>query len=514
MKPLAVGDTLHAFPGGLVLRHNKQVACELPLERPALSEEYLLQVVDRQGRRAKIIVEEGERVLGGQALTRASSDLETVTHAPTSGRIGPIVQSESLWRPGSRIDCLQLLADGRDDFIEAEPLSDWITLDRHRLIDLLRDRGLAGLGGAVFPSAAKLRGDWDGIHTLILNGAECEPWIACDEMLMRTRADDVVRGGIVLARAAGAGEVVLAIEDQMGAVGERLSEAIDDCPIDFPIKLVRVATIYPEGGERQLIQALTGEEVPFDGLPQDLGLLCHNVATAVAALDAVERGRALIERIVTVTGPGVRRPRNLIARIGTPVGELIEAAGGRSDDAGRLVLGGPMSGSALPSDRIPVHKGTNCLLALTAEQVRRDQPVMPCINCGECVRVCPARLLPQQLYKMIEGERHDAAAALNLFDCIECGCCAQVCPSHIPLVDWYRHGKAARQLEQLDQRRARLAQRRHDARQTRLEQERLEREARREKRRRRLAEGGQAKDEIKAAIERARRKKASDSDAG
>jgi electron transport complex protein RnfC len=301
--------------------------------------------------------------------------------------------------------------------------------------------------------------------------------------------------------------VVIAIEDQMGEVGQRLSSAVESCDIDFPLRLVRVNKIYPEGGERQLIQVLTGQEVPFDGLPQDLGLLCHNVATAVAALDAVETGLALTERVVTVTGPGIGQPQNLIARIGTPFSELIRAAGGLTADAGRLILGGPMSGTALSSDRIPVTKGSNCLLVLSEAQVRRDQATMPCINCGECVRVCPARLLPQQLFRMIEGERLESAADLNLFDCIECGCCAQVCPSHIPLVDWYRHGKAARRLQQLDQRRAALARRRHEAREARLEQQRIEREARREKRRQKLAAGADAQDEIRAAIERAKRRK-------
>lgn len=503
----SVGETLHAFPGGLILRHHKQVACQTPLRHLPLSRHYYLPITDRAGQTAELIVAEGQSVRRGQALTRARSDFDIVTHAPTSGRIGPIVSREGIWPPGSRIDCIELQADGLDTSVEAEPLTDWIDQDRDRLIDLLRDRGLAGLGGAVFPTAAKLRGDWGPIRTLILNGAECEPWIACDEMLMRARANDVVRGGIVLARAAGAGEMVIAIEDQMGEVGQRLSDAIEACPIDFPIRLVRVNKIYPEGGERQLIQVLTGQEVPFDGLPQDLGLLCHNVATAVAALEAVEAGRALTERIVTVTGPGIRQPQNLIARIGTPISELIEAAGGLTEDAGRLILGGPMSGTALPGDRMPVNKGSNCLLVLTGAQIERGQPVMPCINCGECVRVCPARLLPQQLFRMIEGERLEAAAGLNLFDCIECGCCAQVCPSHIPLVDWYRHGKAARRLEQLDQRRAALARRRHEAREARIEQEQIESEARREKRRQKLAEGSQAQDEIRAAIERAKNKK-------
>jgi len=510
MSTTPVGETLHAFPGGLELRHNKQVACQQPPRPLPLLETYYVPITDRQGRRLQVMVDQGQIVKRGQALTEARNDFDIVSHAPTSGRIGPIVGRDAVWPPGSQTDCLELQTDGLDESIEATPLSDWLHQDRDSLIDALRDHGLAGLGGAVFPSAAKLRGDWDSIHTLILNGAECEPWIACDEMLMRSRAGDVVRGGVVLARASGARDLVIAIEDQMGEVGQRLAQAIESCDIDFPMRLIRVNTIYPEGGERQLIQALTGQEVPFDGLPQDLGVLCHNVATAVAALEAVEGGRALTERVVTVTGPGISRPQNVIARLGTPLSELLAAAGGLKAKAGRLILGGPMSGTALPSDQMPVTKGTNCLLVLTEAEVQRSQPVMPCINCGECVRVCPASLLPQQLFKLIEGQRLEAAAKLNLYDCIECGCCAQVCPSHIPLVDWYRHGKAERRLEQLDQRRAALAKRRHEAREARLEQQRVEREARREQRRQKLAQAGQAKDEIKAAIERAKQKKRGD----
>ena len=510
MSSVPVGDVLHAFPGGLQLRHNKQIACQRPPRALPLAEHYFLPITDRQGQAVQVLVEEGQHVLRGQPLTAARNDFEIVTHAPTSGCIGPITTRTRAWPPNTTTDCLSLIADQQDQWIEATPLPNWIDEDRDALVDHLRDAGLAGLGGAVFPTAAKLRGDWAPIHTLILNGAECEPWIACDEMLMRTRASDIVEGGVVLAKGAGANNVVIAIEDQMGEVEQHLSDAIEHSQFGMPIRLCKVNKIYPEGGERQLIQVLTGQEVPFDGLPQDLGVLCHNVATAAAALTAVDQGRALTERIVTVTGPGIKDPQNVIARIGTPLSELIAAAGGLTNEADRLILGGPMSGTALSNDQIPVSKGTNCLLVLTSDQIQRTQPVMPCINCGECVRVCPASLLPQQLFKMIEGEQLQAAADLNLFDCIECGCCAQVCPSHIPLVDWYRHGKAERRLEQLDQRRAALAKRRHDAREARLEQQRIERETRRERRRQKLAEGAQAQDEIKAAIERAKNKKRGD----
>ncbi|AKS41665.1 electron transport complex subunit RsxC [Wenzhouxiangella marina] len=498
---------LHAFPGGLRLDHHKTAACESPPARAPLPERLYLPLVDRRGQPVEACVREGDRVARGEVLIQASSDFELTTHAPTSGRIGPVEFRPAVWPPGHELPCLSLIADGEDRAAEPRPLDDWQSLDRDRLVDQLRDAGLAGLGGAAFPTAAKLRGDWDSLDTLILNGAECEPWIACDEALMRSRAEAIVLGGQILARACGARELILAIEDPLRETESRLHRAMAGVEAGLPMRLVKVPSLYPEGGERQLIQVLTGREVPFDGLPQDLGVLVHNVATAAAAHDAVVLGLPLTERIVTVTGPGIASPCNLIARIGTPIAHLLETAGGLSDDCTRLILGGPMSGTALVSDRIPVTKGTNCLLALTEAELQPRRPVMPCINCGECVRVCPARLLPQQLYRLIEGERLEAAAELDLFDCIECGCCAQVCPSQIPLVDWYRHGKAERRIQLLDQRRAALARRRHEAREKRLAIEEAEREARRERRRQKLAQGDQARNEIQAAIERARARK-------
>jgi electron transport complex protein RnfC len=367
--------------------------------------------------------------------------------------------------------------------------------------------GLTGLGGAMFPTAAKLRGDWPSIDTLILNGAECEPWISCDEMLMRTAPEKVISGALVLARAVGAGNIVVGIEDQMNTVASRLNAARSRVAGGDAVRVIKVTTIYPEGGERQLIQVLTGREVPHDGLPQDLGVVCHNVATAAAAHDAVVEGRPVVERIVTVTGPGVAQPCNLIALIGTTIAHLLEAAGGLSDDTRRLILGGPMSGVALSSDQVPVSKGTNCLLALVDRQFEDARTTLPCINCGECVRVCPASLLPQTLFKAVAAEQWQQAAELHLLDCIECGCCAQVCPSHIPLVDWYRHGKGELEIKKLDERRAALARRRHEARERRLKSEQAEREARRERRRQKLQAPDKARDEIRAAIERARSRK-------
>jgi len=502
-----IGDRVHAFPGGLKLRHNKQIACRQPIRRPPLPTRLFIPIEPYRGRAAQPLVRIGQQVLGGQPLSIGASDLSVPDHAPTSARVIDITDHPTAFPPGGTRRSIVLEPDGQDRHQAPQPLPDWPECRRDELIDHLHAQGLAGMGGAMFPSAAKLRGDWGPIHTLILNGAECEPWIACDEMLMRERAAAVIEGGLILARAAGATTTVIAIEDRMGQVEDNLRLARAQLGAESRVRIRKVLTIYPEGGERQIIQALTGQEVAHDGLPQDLGVVVHNVATAAAARDAVIDGRALTERIVTVTGPGIAEPCNLLALIGTPLAHLVRAAGGYQGQVTRLILGGPMSGTALADDRIAVTKGSNCLLALTEHETQRSQPILPCINCGFCVRVCPASLLPQTLFRLVEAGDYQQAADHHLADCIDCGCCAQVCPSHIPLVDYYRHGKDELVRQRLDQRRAALARRRYEARQARLADEQAERQARREAREEKLKRADQAKNEIQAAIERARAKR-------
>ncbi len=504
------GDRIFSFPGGLKLKHHKQMACQEPVCRPPLPNRLYVPLGQHQGESGEVIVREGERVLKGQPLTASGDDFIVPVHAPTSGSVSGVVDHPAAFPPGGTRRCLVIEPDGEDQWGPLKPLDRWEERADGDIIDHLHAQGLAGMGGAMFPTAAKLRGDWPDLHTVILNGAECEPYIACDEMLMRERPEAIVEGGLLLARAAGARRVVIAIEDRMGAVRERLEAACRKIDRDDIVRVIQVLTIYPEGGERQLIQTLTGKEVPHNGLPQDLGVVCHNVATAASARDAVVDGKPLIERIVTVTGPGIEAPCNLLALIGTPFSHLIEAAGGYRDKVSRLVLGGPMSGTALASDDIPVSRGSNCLLALTEDEVAPSAPTLPCINCGQCVSVCPASLLPQMLYRHLEAEQYDRAAGLNLADCIECGCCAQVCPSHIPLVDFFRHGRQELIRRELDERRAALARRRFEAREARLEREKAERAARRKAREEKLKKPDKAKDEIQAAIERARQKRGQD----
>ena len=498
---------LHDFHGGLVLAPHKAVSLEVPLASAGLAERVYVPIGQHQGQAGELLVAPGDRVLAGQALTSSDDDFEVPAHAPCSGTVAGLCERPASHPPGSRRRCIEILADGRDEWVAPTPLSDWAQRRPAEIVDHLHAMGLVGLGGAMFPTAAQLRGPWGAIHTLILNGAECEPWISCDETLMRSRPEAVIRGGRILAAAVAAERVIIALEDDMEGLAATLGKAVAEQDSGPAMAIVEVPAVYPQGGERQLIETLTGLQVPSNGLPQDIGLLCHNVATAAAACDAVEHGRPLTDRIVTVTGPGVQRPCNLRAAVGTPIAHLIAAAGGYREEVTRLVLGGPMSGTALASDDVIVTKGSHCVLALTDRELAPGPEPMPCINCGDCVAACPASLMPQLLFRALAADRHEQARELSLLECIECGCCADVCPSHIPLVDYYRHGKARLRLSDLDHRRAALARRRFEAREQRLTRQQAERKARRRARAERLQKTEVAQDEIQAAIARAKAKK-------
>ena len=507
----SAGEQLYHFHGGLRLRHNKKISCETPVEKMPLAMRYFVPLLQHSGQEAEPMVIAGQKILKGEQLGCFRQHGNDYVHAPTSGTVTAIANHPISHPSGVEGRCIVIKPDGLDQWKDLDPVGDWEQASPATLREKIGGSGIVGLGGAVFPTGFKVRQASErGIHTLILNGSECEPYISCDEMLMREQPDSIILGARILQKAVGADRTVIAIEDQMGVVNTALTEAVRNSGASG-IDIVKVTTIYPEGGERQLIKVLTGLEVPSGGRPTDLGLLCQNVATATAVARAVTAGKPLIERIVTVTGNGIRSPRNLLAQIGTPISNLVDQCGGYAPDAKRLVLGGPMMGYALSSDSNPVIKAANCILVLTGDDIRPPQPEMPCIRCGECARVCPALLLPQALNWSVRNGLWDDTRNLGLSDCIECGCCDFVCPSHIPLVDWFRFGKSKLRLLELERNSAEAARQRFEARETRLERTRRERKQRIEEKKRALGDANEKQKKIAAAIERARSRQGKES---
>lgn len=500
------GEKLHRFHGGLHLRHNKQISCEQPIQRTPLPARLFIPLLQQAGMEAQAVVEPGQKVLKGELIGHCAGPIPTFVHASTSGTVTAIARHAISHPSGLEGLCVVLKPDGRDRWTNLTPEANWQSADPVDLNTRIAACGIVGLGGAAFPTGRKIEAArQSGVHTLILNGAECEPYISCDEMLMREQPDSVIAGARILQRACGAEKVIIALEDRMGEVFAKLRAAISGAACDG-IQIVKVTKIYPEGGEKQLVQMLTGLEVPSASRPTDLGLLCHNVATAAATADAVIEGRPLIERIVTVTGNGVRHPRNLLALLGTPIAALVEQCGGYMPDAARLVLGGPMMGYALPSDANPVVKAANCILVLSRDDITPQQAEMPCIRCGECAHVCPANLLPQQLHWQVCHDLLDDAAEYGLRDCIECGCCDYVCPSHIPLVEWFRHGKSALGSLLLERDKAAAAGARHAARVARLELGRWQHQRQLSDEKSALRDQSETRRRIAAAVERAKEK--------
>ncbi len=414
---------------------------------------------------ARVVV--GQHVLKGERIGAAEGPWAAAVHAPTSGTVRAIEMRTLPHPSGLAGRCVIIEPDGEERWIEREPVDVRATAP-DLLREHLRDAGVVGLGGAAFPSHIKLgRAGRDCCEALIINGAECEPWITCDDRLMRERAAGIARGILILAHLLQARTVLMGIEDNkplaMAAMREALAAA------DVPGRVVAVPALYPAGGEKQLIRVLTGIEIPYGKLGPDFGVQCFNVGTAHAVWRALELGEPVISRVVTVTG-NVERPRNYEVPIGMPVAELLALAG-PLPDTDRVLMGGPMMGIALPDKAVPVVKATNCILAASDRLFPPPPPEQPCIRCGRCAAACPEELQPFELYWFARSHNFGKCQEYAIFDCIECGCCAYVCPAHIRLVDYYRYAKAEIRARERDKAAAQAARSRFELRSARLERE-------------------------------------------
>ncbi|MCZ6668101.1 MAG: electron transport complex subunit RsxC [Gammaproteobacteria bacterium] len=435
---------LHRMHGGLQLEDHKTGSLTQGLQQASLPPQLLLPLKQHIGVTNKALVRPGDRVLRGQLIADSSSPISSPLHAPTSGWIREIA-AHPVPHPSWQSDtCIVIDVDGKDEVLPSHAV-DTQNLSVTKFIKLIHDAGIVGLGGASFPTSPKIsRGDNLGIETLIINGVECEPYITCDDILMQTYTDEVINGIAWLQRILKPASTLIGIEDNKPEAIKAMKQALSTRNLDNT-HVVDIPTIYPSGGEKQLIQILTGKEIPKAKLAFDIGLFCQNVGTCAAISRALDQNQPLISRIVTLSGDGIRQPGNWEVRLGTPISHLIELAGGYLDNQARrhLVMGGPMMGFSLSGDQVPIVKASNNILIMQQQTI----PQAPgdhaeCIRCSRCADVCPAQLLPQQLYWHARAGAYDKTEEFNLFDCIECGCCSTVCPSEIPLVQYYRAAKS------------------------------------------------------------------------
>ena len=451
-------------PRGLRLDGHKAAPRQRPLQVVAPPLVAVLALEQGSGTEAEPLVTAGQAVRVGTRVAAgrgAAADL----HAPVSGVVRAVGPGPTL---RGAAPCIVIESDGRDEPEPGFAALDWSTLDAGTLIGRIAAAGIAGLGGAAFPTATKLARARDArVERLLLNGAECEPWICCDDALLCERAPDVVLGAQVLLAASGAVQCTIAIEedkpDAIAAIEAALAAAGD-----ARIAVVTLPCVFPLGAEAPLVTAVTGREVPRGGLPPDVGVLCQNVGTAAAVAQFAARGAPLTRRIVTVTGSGVRTPANVEARIGTPVADLVAACGGYGDGPRRLIAGGSLTGRPFADDSAAVTKGLNCVLVATDQDLPPRGAEMPCIRCGDCGVVCPANLLPQHLHVAALADDAAMLDRLGLDACIECGCCDFVCPSAIPLTARFHAARARRQLLAAARERALEARTRYERHQRRL----------------------------------------------
>jgi len=514
------------FHGGIHPPEQKKITNEKPIRQLPLPKQLILPLQQHIGRQGDLLVKVGDKVLKGQALTQSSNPMAVPVHAPTSGTITAIKKSAIAHPSGMSELCLFIDVDGEDTWRKREICQDVSQLSHQQIIAKIANAGIAGMGGAGFPTHIKVNTKPD-INFLIINAAECEPYITADDLLMREHSATIVDGINILDQLLNPAFILIGIEDNKPQAIKALQQATKSLE---KINVCVLPTKYPSGGEKQLIKLLTGKEVTSGTLPISSGIVVQNIATCFAISDAVINDTPLLRRVITLTGQALAKPQNVWALLGTPVSYLLAQAGFTRQENTPVanppvtnppvIMGGPMMGFSILNEQVPVVKTSNCILAPSKTEMPsafdNNANEVECIRCGQCADVCPSQLLPQELQWSAKAKDHQQLAKLNLFDCIDCGACAYVCPSQIPLVQYYRIAKAEiRQQQQLDLK-AEKAKERFEARKLRLERDKIAREekhkkaaaARKASMNKKTPEAGAAKSAVAAALARVKAKKA------
>ena len=512
------------FHGGIHPPEQKALTSAKPIKQLPLPKQLILPLQQHIGRQGDLLVNVGDKVLKGQALTSSSNPMAVPVHAPTSGIISAIKKSVIAHPSGLDELCIFIDVDFEDTWRAREICYDFTKLSQLQIIKKIADAGIAGMGGAGFPTHIKVNAKAD-INFLIINAAECEPYITADDLLMREQSAAIIDGIKILDQLLNPAFILIGIEDNKPQAIKALQQATKEIE---KITVCVLPTKYPTGGEKQLIKVLTGKEVKSGALPIHSGIVVQNVATCFAISDAVIHDIPLIRRVVTLAGQALSKPQNVWALLGTPVSYLLEQTGfvTENDPAHSpavtippIIMGGPLMGFSILNESVPIVKTSNCTLAPSKKEMPsafdNNSNEVECIRCGQCSDVCPSQLLPQELQWSAKAKDHQQLTKLNLFDCIDCGACAYVCPSQIPLVQYYRVAKAEiRQQQQLDLK-AEKAKARFEARKLRLEKEKIAREdkhkkaaaARKATMNNKTADGGTASSAIAAALARVKAKK-------
>lgn len=502
------------FHGGIHPPEQKFLTTDKPIRNLALPKLLILPLQQHIGQAGELLVNVGDSVLKGQALTQSVHPMALPIHAPTSGTITAIENAIIAHPSGLSELCLFITPDNKDTWCARTICTDFYQLSSSEIINKIANAGISGMGGAGFPTYMKLNSS-SNIEYLIINAAECEPYITADDLLIREHCATIVEGIKILNHLLKPSYILVGIEDNKPEAIKTLQKATNDLD---NVKICILPTIYPSGGEKQLIKILTGKEIPSGSFPSEQGILMQNIATCYAIADAVINDKPLIKRVVTVSGQALKKPQNVWALLGTPVNYLLEQCDYQSQgsETKQIIIGGPMMGFTLSTDQVPIIKTSNCILAPSEKEISLKNKEVECIRCGQCADVCPAQLLPQELQWSAKAKDQQQLEKLNLFDCIECGACAYVCPSQIPLVHYYRIAKAEiRQQKQLDLK-AEKAKIRFEARKLRLERDKKAREEKHKKaaeeRRARMNSGSAAsnneKSAVAAALARVKAKKA------